>query len=156
MPERRAAVRSILAAAALLLAAAPLRAQPPATACAGGFEAKIPSDWRSAERLMLVARDLSVPKNRPVAFEFHATGGSGADERLGTYGTVAESPTATGRWSFESARVNATRPLKRWLAANPDRTSVCIRVATVDSSNHPLERLDWTARALEIEAVRPH
>jgi hypothetical protein len=154
MPERTAAVPLILAVASLLCAPAPSRAQAP-PACADGFEAKVPSDWRSAERLMLVAHDLSVPKNRPVTFEFHATGGSGADERLGTYGVVAESPTATGRWSFALARVNATRPLRRWLTANPERTTVCVHVATVDGSNRPPERLDWTVRAFEIEAV-PH
>ena len=152
MPERRSAVFPLmLAIGGLLAAAAVPRAQAPA--CPHGFDVKVPAEWRTAERLMLLTRDVSLPKNRPVVFEFHATGGSGADERLGTYGVVAESETATGRWNLGLLRVNATRPLRRWLAANPDRTTVCIRIVTVDGANRPIERLDWTARAVEIEAV---
>jgi hypothetical protein len=147
-------MRLMFAVSWLLALPAAMRAQA-SPACAPGFEARVPADWRSAERLMLVTKDVSLPKNQPVTLEFHATGGSGADERLGTYGQVAESPTAAGRWQIAAVRVNATRPLRRWLAANPDRTSVCIRIATADGSSRPLERLDWTARAVEIEAVRP-
>jgi hypothetical protein len=152
MPERRSAVVTLLLAIGGLLAAAAVPgAQAPA--CAHGFDVKVPAEWRAAARLMLLTRDVSLPKNRPVVFEFHATGGSGADERLGTYGVVAESETATGRWKLSVLRVNATRPLRRWLTANPDRTTVCIRIVTVDDGNRPIERLDWTARAVEIEAV---
>jgi hypothetical protein len=124
----------------------------PASTCAGAFTIRMPDDWRTADRLMLVAGDVSVPKNRTAVLEFHATDGN-ETAMLGSYGIVAESTTAAGASTFEAMRVNVTRPLRRWLDAHPGST-VCVRVTPVDGSRQPIAGLDWTSRTIEIQAVR--
>ena len=124
----------------------------PASTCAGAFSVRLPDGWRTADRLMLVVADVSVPKNRTAVLEFHATAGS-ETAMLGSYGVVAESTTAAGTSTFEAMRVNVTRPLRRWLDAHPGST-VCIRVTPVDGSQRPIADLGWTSRTIEIQAVR--
>jgi hypothetical protein len=114
------------------------------------FEVRVPETWRTAGRLMLVARDVTVPKNRPVIFEFFATAEGKKAELLGSYGVVAESETASGDWHFESIRVNVTRSLRRWLDVNP-ATTISIRVDVVDGDRTPVRDLRWNAQSIAIE-----
>ncbi len=123
-----------------------------APSCEGAFAVPLPADWRTADRLMLLASDVSLPKNRAAVVEFHASA-AGETAMLGSYGVVAESETATGAWAFEVMRVNVTRPLRRWLDAHPGST-ICIRVTPVDGSRQPLAALQLKVRSIEIQAVR--
>ena len=137
--------------AACALSIGAVQPAPPATG-AGAVYGRMPDDRRTADRLMLVVADVSVPKNRTAVLEFHAAAGN-ETAMLGSYGVVAESTTAAGTSTFEAMRVNVTRPLRRWLDAHPGST-VCIRVTPVDGSQRPIADLGWTSRTIEIQAVR--
>jgi hypothetical protein len=118
------------------------------------FEVRVPEGWRGADRLMLLVKGVSLPKNRPVVFELYATDRAGDDLMLGSYGVVAESDTARGRWTLEVFQVNVTRQLRRWLEERPEEKTVRIRLEPVDGSRSPIHDLDWTARSVEVKAIR--
>jgi hypothetical protein len=146
--------RACLAIALGLLWMAPARLVAQAPSCAGGFDVRVPDGWRTAERLMLLAKDVSAPKNRTAVLEFSIAHGQAEPVRLGSYGIVAESEAAAGRWSFEVVRVNVTRPMRGWLETHPHATTVCVRMDVIDADRRPLPGLDWTARGIEITAVK--
>ncbi len=116
------------------------------------FEVTVPAEWRSADRLLLMAREVSLPKNQSVVFEFFATASRAEPVRLGSYGVVAESDTATGNWHLEVLPVNVTKPLRRWLEARPRETTLAVRVDVVDGDQRPMPDVKWTARTIEIDA----
>ena len=151
MSERR--IRLTLCCAFIGWSAAVL---PPTHACgqssARTYEVSVPAEWRSADRLMLLAREVSLPKNQSVVFEFFATASGVEPVRLGSYGVVAESDTATGNWHLEVLPVNVTKPLRRWLEARPQKTTLVVRVDVVDGDRRPLPDVNWTARTIEIDA----
>jgi hypothetical protein len=153
MPDRRTCLGLLVA-----IVVWPAAIAPPAGAASDGpprvFETRVPDAWRTADRLMLVVKDLSVAKNRPVVFEFFATGEGRKPELLGSYGIVAESDEAAGDWHFESIRVNVTRPLRRWLDPGA-ATTVSIRVDVVDGNRQPMRDLRWTAKSIAIETPSP-
>lgn len=148
MREQLARWGLVAACASSIAASQP--APPPA--CPGAFAVAVPADWRTADRLMLRARDVSVAKNTTAVLEFH-TAAAGETAMLGSYGVVAESDTAAGVRIHEVMQVNVTRHLRRWLDTHPG-SHVCIQVKPVDGSRQPLARLEWKARAIEIDAVR--
>jgi hypothetical protein len=147
-------IRSALASIAggLLAVAGPWGAEAPAAR--DRFEVRVPQEWRKADRLILLIKGVSLPKDQPVVFQFYATAEDGEEIRLGSYGVVAESETARGRWNFEVLPIHVTRPLRRWLDARPRTRTVRIRVEPVDGSGRPIDDLDWTVRAMELKAIR--
>lgn len=145
--------RRLTGVAWALLVAAALRAEVP-PAAGRLFVARVPEGWRDADRLMLLVKDVSLPKRRTVVFEAYATDAAERALMLGSYGVVAESDTAPGRWTFEVFQVNVTRPLRRWLEEEPGEPTVRIRLLPVDGSRRPIEDLDWAARTVEVKALR--
>jgi len=132
---------------ALMLAGGATAARPSVSR----FVITLPEDWRDAESMTLVLRDVAVPRNRSAIFQVLVADEAGQETLLGSFAVVAISPDAEGQSHHEAFRVNMKRPLSRWGKENPRTSVLRLRVTPIDSKRQVIENLDWSAGDVAIE-----
>jgi hypothetical protein len=139
-----ARLKAILAVVAL--SGAVCAAQGPALR----FSPTLPDGWRQQSQVMLVLKDVSVPRKTPATLRFYAVD---QDKRhlLGSYGLPAESTEAQGAQTHQRLLVPVTSTLRKWTAAPAGGQKIDILVEPVDAKNRPLKTFDWKARELVFE-----
>lgn len=109
------------------------------------FTVTMPMDWRTAPQVLLVLKDVELPRNVPMKLRAYAVDRS-SRRLLGTYGVVAEDPRAEGTVRRDQVRIVVTRSLQRWTDAPRAGEKIEIVVEPVDAKGRLLETVNWTAR----------
>ena len=114
------------------------------------FSPTLPEGWREHSQVMLVLKDVSVPRNTAATLRFYAME---QDRRhlLGSYGLLAESPEAQGTQTHERLLVPVTATLRKWTAAPAGGQTVLVLVEPVDAKGRPLKAYGWKASGIAFE-----
>lgn len=134
------------AMAAVALSGAVCAAQGPALR----FSPALPDGWRQQAQVILVLRDVTVPRNAAATLRVYAVG-QAPRYLLGSYGLLAESPDAQGSTTHKRLLVPVTATLRKWTSAPAGGQKVEILVEPVDGKGRPLKTYDWKAREIAFE-----
>ena len=107
------------------------------------FTLDLPPNWPDAERVRLLLENVTVPANRPFKLRASVKGREGSKIVLRSVGIEATGPNRTGVRTIPSMPLDVTRPLRRFLEAAANTSSVLIVIEAVDSRGEVLNDVEW-------------
>jgi len=122
------------------------------TASIQQFTVALPDGWRSSSEVLLILKDVEVPRDTPAKLRVYATvDDRGERHLLGSYGLVADAPDARGTRRLERLPIAITTGLRSWKNAPDGVTKIQIVVEPVDAKGNRLAKFDWKAREVTFE-----
>lgn len=143
----------MLRLAVLLLALAAFDG-PAARAAAGPqcFVVPLPEGRHDAARLRIILEGVTTPGDVPLKLRVTTNAEDGREVFLASAGVVAAGREAANAQRLPAFRLDATRPLRRFLAGAADADEIKLCVQPVDARNAPLRDLKWSVQAVRLEA----
>jgi hypothetical protein len=113
------------------------------------FALTLPENWKQANSLILIFKDLEVPENRGVTFHL-VPAGAGEHEAVGFVSIVATSRTAKGTQHLGEVVVNLGKEFRGWAETAKPGQRLSLVVKPFEGSKE-IPDYPWTVRELKLE-----